>query len=265
MKEKRIKRLALLNLLAFIIMVTVNALANILPINGLTTGELSDGIENLFVPTGLTFAIWGLIYALLGVFVVYQFIAIRNRRNTLFIDDIGILFIINALANTAWIVSWHYRHVVMSLVLMLIILVTLILISLRQTTYRWVELSERFSVNLTFDVYLGWISVATIANITAVLVVFKWGGFGISPQIWTMIVIGVAIALAMMGVFLKKKLAFALVIDWAILGIFLKRYTLEGVMYPGIIWITIIGMVCITLSVIYAMFGKSRYDRRVNI
>jgi hypothetical protein len=265
MREKRIKRLAFLNLIAFIIMVTVNALANILPINDVTTGELSDAIENLFVPIGFTFAIWGLIYAMLGIFIIYQFVSIRNRRNTLFITDIGILFILNALANAAWIVSWHYRHVLISLVLMVVILITLILISLRQTTYRWIEPSERFSVNLAFNVYLGWISVATIANITAVLVVYKWGGFGISAQIWTMIVIAVAIMLALVAVLLKREWAYALVIDWAILGIFLKRYMAEGFMYPGIIWICIIGMICITISVIYTMFGKSRYDRQVGI
>lgn len=262
MRQQKTNLWAVLNLFFFIGMVTVNALANILPINNVTTGELSDAIENLFVPIGLTFSIWALIYTLLGIMVIYQFVAIRQKRSIEFIHRIKACFVINASANALWIVAWHYRQIPLSMGLMAVILVTLIIIVTRLGASRRVDAAERWSVHLAFSVYLGWISVATIANVTAWLVTAGWAGWGLAPELWTVIVLIVAIGLALMGLFVKRSVAYALVIDWALLGIFLKRYATEGLTYQGIIWTTLAGIAVISVSALYIGFFSSASERR---
>src|SRR5210317_1251869 len=85
------------NIVAFLATVAVNSLANILPINGITTGELSDYYGNLFTPAGYVFSIWGLIYLLLAVFSYYQYGADDALH-----EKIDILFIISCLFNIVW-------------------------------------------------------------------------------------------------------------------------------------------------------------------
>jgi len=108
-KSRSVLILAILNLMGFLGTVVVNALATTLPINNITTGELSDLYPNLFVPAGLTFAIWGLIYVLLAIFVVYQLMpSVRsNAQKADFINRIGPLFFISCLANIGWIYAWR--------------------------------------------------------------------------------------------------------------------------------------------------------------
>ncbi len=62
-------------LLSFVLMLVMNVLATTLPINGQATNEVSDRYDTLFAPIGFTFAIWGVIYLLLGVYTVVQFVA----------------------------------------------------------------------------------------------------------------------------------------------------------------------------------------------
>ena len=115
-----LRTLQLLNLLGFILVIVLNGLANALPINGYTTGELSDRYPNLFVPAGFTFSIWGVIYLLLLVFVIYQ---IRNwwskhRLDMSFVQKIGPWFAISCLANASWIIAWHYVQPLLALFIM---------------------------------------------------------------------------------------------------------------------------------------------------
>src|SRR6056297_2062418 len=108
--NKNITFLKILNLVSLIVVLIVNFLANYLPINGYNTGELSDMYPNLFVPAGITFSIWGLIYLVLAIFVIYQFIFLNKKndiKNTI-IEKIGYLFLLSSLLNIAWILTWHY-------------------------------------------------------------------------------------------------------------------------------------------------------------
>jgi len=149
--------------------IIINALANILPINGVTTGAVSDAYPNLFAPTALTFSIWGLIYLLLGIYTIYQLgFCSKNGKGKL-CDKIAPYFAISSGANILWILSWHYRLIGVSVVLMAIILFCLIKIAdiLRAEKLR---AAEYFLIRLPFSVYFGWITVATIANITTFLV-----------------------------------------------------------------------------------------------
>ena len=187
----QMKLIAILNIVAYVGTIVMNGLANALPINGYNTGQLSDLYPNKFVPAGLTFSIWGIIYLLLGVFVVYQaVVAFRSNPGTdNFVSRIGPWFLISSLANMAWIVAWHYRQVPLSLLIMLGILLSLIMIYQRlQVGLASAPGNEKFLVHLAFSIYLGWITVATIANVTTLLVDLGWDGFGISDVSWTVVV-----------------------------------------------------------------------------
>jgi hypothetical protein len=224
-KTVKLKLLVTGNLIAFVATVIINSLANALPLNGLDTGELSDAIPNLFVPSGLTFSIWAVIYLLLLSFVVYQIVrSAQNSAKQEYLDQIGPWFMISCAANIAWIFAWHWQQIAVSLIIMLLLLASLLMIYLRlKTGIEKVTKEKWFFIQLPFSVYLGWITVATIANVTALLVTAGWNGFGISEALWTVIVLIVAIGIGLAVLITRRDVGYTLVIIWAFLGIYLKR------------------------------------------
>ncbi|MDP4552234.1 TspO/MBR family protein [Alkalihalobacillus macyae] len=206
----------LINLAAYLLVVTVNGLANSLPLNGQTTGEISNKLNVLFTPAGYVFSIWGLIYILLGIWVIRQFPA--SRRNLPIYQETSGLFVLSSLLNTLWIFMWHYEFFGLSVIVMLLLLITLIrlYVSVKAAGASFLDL-------LPFSVYLGWISVATIANISYYLTYVNWDGFGISDSIWTVLLLLVATILAL--VFLKNEndWVYPLVFVWAFVGIGIKN------------------------------------------
>ncbi|MFC1929019.1 hypothetical protein ACFLXK_05425 [Chloroflexota bacterium] len=261
MGKSRLLTLSILNLIGFLGTIVVNGLANALPLNNKTTGELSDKYPNLFVPAGLTFSIWGVIYILLAIFVIYGLvISIKNNtQKTAFIENIGILFFISSLANIGWIFAWHYEILPLSLVIMLVILGSLITIYLRLHIGKSdSSSSEKYLVHLPFSVYLGWITIATIANVTAVLVDINWNTFGLGEQFWAVAVIIVGIAIALSVLFTRKDIFYCLVVDWALLGILLKRLA-DSTPVQSVIIISIIGMALIIVGIIAQIARKRVY------
>ncbi len=221
-----------LNIAAYAIMVLMNFLANVLPINRLNTGEVSDMYPNLFAPAGFTFAIWGLIYLALLAFSVFQArdIFSRNKKSMVFLDKIGVLFVVSSLLNAIWIIAWHYLQIGLSLIIMLALLLVLVKIYLNlEVGIRAYSREESLWVILPFSIYLGWIVVATIANVTAWLVAAGWGGFGISEVFWTALVIVAATYINLMFLKHRKDLAVSCVAVWALLGIAVKRSVTEPV------------------------------------
>lgn len=232
MNEKSLTlMLKILSILSFIGVIVVNALANILPINGLNTGELSDMYPNLFVPTGLTFSIWSVIYLFLLFYIVYTAFNTKNNVN----NFVRSLFIFSSLLNITWILLWHYIQIFLSVVVMILLLITLIMIynKIRKSTN--MDFKYKTFVMVPFSLYLGWISVATIANITTLLVSIKWNGWGVSPEIWTSIVILVVVALTMINQIIHKDIVYSLVILWALLGILIKHINYFNNKYQMII------------------------------
>ncbi|MFO7772350.1 MAG: tryptophan-rich sensory protein [Dehalococcoidia bacterium] len=262
MKDRMVLFLAILNLLGFLGTVVVNALANILPINNITTGEVSDLYPNLFTPAGLTFAIWGLIYVLLGIFVIYQLLPSvrRDPQKADFVLRIGPLFFISCLANMGWIFAWHYQNIALTLVLMLVLLGCLLLIYLRLDIGRTeATKARRYLVHLPFSVYLGWITIATIANVAALLVDINWGTFGLGEQFWAVAVIIVGIGIALSMLFTRKDIYYCLVVDWALLGILLKRLSDPTVPDQGVVAVTIAGLAIITIGVVVQAARRKAY------
>jgi hypothetical protein len=211
-----------INVLAVVLTLVVNGLANALPLNGQTTAAVSDRFKVYFVPAGYVFSIWGLIYLGLIAFAVYQ--ALPAQRENSRLRRIGYLFALSCLANSVWIFLWHYEFFLLTLVAMTALLLLLIAMYLRLGIGRApVTTLEKWAVNIPFSVYLGWITVATIANVTDVLDYLKWSGWGLSPEGWMVIVLIVAVAIATAVSLTRGDIAYMLVIVWAFVGIAIKH------------------------------------------
>ena len=210
------------NVVALIIVIVVNGLANALPINGQTTGDISDRFNVYFVPAGYVFSIWGLIYLALIAFAVYQ--ALPSQRENPRLRRVGYLFALSCAANVAWLLLWHYERFPLTMVAMAALLLLLIGVYLRLGIGRTeVNTAERWLVRVPFSIYLGWITVATIANATSLLDYLNWGGWGISPEIWTVIMLVAATAITAIVTITRGDVAYGLVIIWAVTGIGVKH------------------------------------------
>lgn len=232
-------------ILGYIGTIVVNALANILPINNVGTGEVSDSLPNLFAPAGLTFSIWGVIYLLLGILTFSSVKSLFTKEEPPeFLSKMGIEFIVASVANMTWIFLWHYRLFFLSVLVMLVLLGALISSYLRlQIGLREADRNEKWLIHLPISVYLGWITIATVANVTAFLVDVNWNGFGLSDQFWTITMIIIAAVITSLMIWLRKDYPYTAVVIWAFIGIIVKR-AMDTPVYSGII---------VTTSVIVAL------------
>jgi len=248
--------LSILNVIGFLGTIVVNGLANALPINNKTTGELSDQYPNLFVPAGLTFSIWGLIYILLAIFVIYQ-VVVTFRKGEAGLDafrKIGYLFFLSSLLNIGWIFAWQYEIVPLSLVGCLLAIYIKLGVGKKGPSIK-----EQYLVHLPFSVYLGWITIATIANVTALLVDLNWNRFGLSEQFWAVAVIVVGIAITLSVLLRRQDIYYCLVVDWALLGILIKRLA-DSVPVQSVIVVTIVGLVMVTAGIVAQLARKKVYS-----
>ncbi|MGB2963628.1 MAG: hypothetical protein WBB69_06540 [Anaerolineales bacterium] len=211
---KKISAYQLITILATLITITVNALANSLPLNGLTTGEISDRFEIYFVPAGYVFSIWGLIYLGLILYTVYQ--ALPAQKDNQALKRIAPAYWIGSLANSIWIFLWHFEVFSLTLIAMLGILASLLYIYLQLKNSKG---SQKWLVKLPFSIYLGWITVATVANTSQFLFYFNWGGWGIPGAVWAVIMIAVASLLGLLMIWRENDTPYLLVLVWAFIGI----------------------------------------------
>ena len=253
----------LMVVVTFVAMVAVNALANTLPLNGIDTGAVSNAYPNLFAPAAYTFAIWGAIYVLLGTYTLYALGLFHSRDNPTdgkLLRRVGIVFSISSLINAAWIFSWHYLVIPVSMVLMVLLLICLIYIRHTLQTQD-LGLREKLFIRLPFSIYLGWITVATIANATTLLVSLKWDGFGMSESLWTVIMLAVGAVIGIATAIRYKDAAYNLVLIWAYTGILVKHASAQGFahQYPAVI---IAAWVCIALFVLSLTYVIIRPRRK---
>jgi hypothetical protein len=223
-----LKTLKTANLFAFVGMVYINYLSNALPINGNTPGELSDKYVNYFVPAGITFAIWGVIYGWLLAFLVFQIASFFTKSLAEKIDPIvekiGWLFVISCIINVSWLLAWHYELVLISVLIMITFLILLILLFLKIGVGKSKTNSlEKWICHAPFSIYLGWISIATIANFTALLVHNQWNGFGVEEANWAKIMIIIGMLVSIFVLFTRNAIFFGFVVIWAFYGIHVKR------------------------------------------
>ncbi|GAA0180185.1 tryptophan-rich sensory protein [Clostridium sediminicola] len=262
MKGKRgITFINVLVVVTYLIMIAVNFLANSIPINGVTTGEVASKYKNLFTPAPITFSIWGLIYLLLAAYTIYQlgfFQKDKSVERDSLLKKIGIFFSISSIANALWILSWHYYKIPSSLLLMIVMLICLIMI-VSEINKTDLSCRDKFFIKIPFSVYFGWITIATIANVTTFLVSIGWDGLGISEETWTIIVILLGLLISVITILKNNDFIYGLVIIWAYIGILIKHKSPNGFagQYPAIITTLIISIGILVIVDIYILKRKS--------
>jgi len=217
------------NIVAFVLTVLVNGLAGSTTfLGGKSTAEISDANPTLITPAGYVFSIWGIIYILLGIFVVFQ--ALPSQKEKDYRERISWLFVVSSILNIVWLFLWQFEYLSLSVVLMFLLLATLIMIYLRLNIGKSaVPLREKLAVHMPFSVYLGWITIASIANVAVALVSMNWDGFGISQETWAFLVIIVALLITLLVIVTRKDVAYGLVIIWALVGIAVKQSEYENI------------------------------------
>jgi hypothetical protein len=240
-------------ILTILATIVINVLANALPINGQNTGAISDRFQVYFVPAGYVFSIWGIIYIGLIAYAIFQ--ALPAQRENPRLRSTGWWVSLGGLANITWIFLWHYEQFPLTLVAMLVLLATLIITYLLLGTGRSkVSKAETWAVRVPFSIYLGWITVATIANVTDLLYFLKWDGFGISPVTWMWIVLVAVFVIATLMNFTRRDVAYTAVILWALAGISIKFAEVPQIAIPT--WITF-GLVAMTLVLAFILPRRS--------
>ena len=253
---------ALLNVAGLAVALVCNGLANAIPLNGMNTGELSDLYPNLFVPVGLTFSIWALIYTWLLAFVGYGFVLARDDdpRNPLAL--IGPWFVVNTLANGAWIFAWHWQLVPLSVGIMLVILGSLVAMYQRLGVgVQPAPGSTRWFVHAPISIYLGWITVATIASVTTLAVDVGAPAFGAVPAALTAGVMATAVGIAGRMLWARGDLLYASVVLWAFVGIYLKRHDATDAGSGVVEAAAAVGLVLLGLGLIATVVGRLRASK----
>jgi hypothetical protein len=240
------------NLVSVVLALTVNILASTLPLNGQNTGEISDRFQVFFVPAGYVFAIWGVIYIGWIAFAIFQFRADQkeNPRQR----NLGYLFALSGLFNAVWLFTWHYNIFGLSVIVMFGLLGLLIASYLRlNVNLTPVSRSEWWSVDLPFSVYLGWITVATVANVTDWLYLVEWSGFGIAVPTWAVIMIAVASALGLLMALTRRDAGYLFVLVWSFAGIAFKQ-----VAAPNVVLAAWVAAGLMTVLAVYALMRPKR-------
>jgi benzodiazapine receptor len=247
------KKFQIINIFAVLFTIVMNALANILPFNGVNTGAVADSFPNYFTPPGYVFAIWGAIYVLLFVFMIYQ--AKKDQVSAEYLGKIGYLYLIGALLNVAWLILFHYSYgntplLIWSEFLIVGFLVVLLLTYVRlEIGIKEVPLGQKLAIHLPTSVYLGWISLATIANTAAVLNANLT--IAVDVQIlWTALVLVVALLITTLMIVLRKDIAYGLVVIWASTGIASKWMSIPLIFYTAIIVAVVVALLILIVPII---------------
>jgi hypothetical protein len=243
------------NVVAFAAVIAVNSLAGgTTLLGGRNTADVSAAYPTLITPAGFTFSIWGIIYALLAAFIVFQLLP-RHRQDK-FNRDVGYFFILSSLFNITWLFLWQYEYITASVPLIFALLVTLIIAYLRLNVGRsGAPRGERICVHLPFSVYLGWITIASIADVSSGLVSVNWTGLGLSPSTWAQLVVVVAVVITLLVIGTRRDPAFGLVVVWALIGV-----TANQMAHPDVTMVTEASAVVVaaaTLAVLCLVLARS--------
>lgn len=248
---------AWVNLFFFIITLVINFMGALGLINGLTQKEVSDMFPTLITPAPVTFSIWGIIYLLLLISLIVMIVKNEDTYYENATDNITVLFRLSCLFNIAWIISFSYVQIGLSVIFIFGLVITLALISQKLLE---IQEEKQFLLPLTFGLYTGWLFIASVVNVAALLVKLDWDRLGLSEEIWAIIVLAAAVVLVFFVLLKNNNAVFPLPIAWAYFGIYLALKSQQG--YNGeyvLVEITaIVGMfILILMSVIQFFKNKS--------
>ena len=214
-----------LTIVSLVFMLVMNGLSQVIPFNGQTSAEISNRLPILFVPENYVFSVWGVIYVGLIAFAIYQ--ALPSQRENVLLRRIGYLFILNGFANGLWLVAFHWNAFWVSVLIMLVVLGTLIGIYWRVGTGRFaVNRRDFWFIQVPFSIYMAWITIATVANVSHALYDSdpNWAGLGISQPAWAVIMLVIAGGIvAILNWRHWGDIAYTAVIVWALVGVYVKQ------------------------------------------
>ena len=241
------------NTLSLIFALVLNGLAGSGAFNGKTVGDISARYDTLIAPTGYAFAIWGVIYLLLLLFVGYQWYGwLRNREDTA-LKQTGVWFTLGNIANGLWIFAWLNEYLGISVLLIFMLLFSLIMLTLRLRLEIWdAPLRTIVFVWWPICIYLGWIVVASVANVAAYLVSLGWEGGFLSPPAWTVIMIAVAAGIYLLLIFTRNMREAALVGIWAFIAIAVRQWSVHS----EIVYATLAGAAVLLIVVSWHRYKK---------
>ncbi len=243
----------LITFAAVVIAFIVNVLSNIFPLNGLTIGGISNTLfkDVLIIPANYAFAIWGLIYLGLFAFAIYQ--VLPSQRENPNLRKTGYLLTIASIAQSIWVYLFLSRLFVLSVIAMLLILLPLITVYLRLESGTPVSRPEKWFIRYPISIYLGWISVATIVNIASALYINNWNGFGISAEVWTVIMVVIATFVAAIALLQRQDIAYSGVTIWALIAIAIKHWENST--------LKIVALSCTFVIIAIGLFSKFKRQR----
>jgi hypothetical protein len=215
------------NVVAVVATIGFNGWVNAMPLNGVTTGEVSNAYPSLFTPPGWVFAIWGLIYAALCIFAVYQLRP--SQRGRPYLLHVGWFHVLSAVCNCTWLVVFHFSYgraglAPLTLLPMYLLFASLLAIYLRlRIGLEAVGTPEKLAVHVPFSLYLGWVTLATMTN-TAFVLNAAVPEIPLSIQrLFTAVLLLAVLAVGLLILRNRRDLVFALVIVWAASGIAATR------------------------------------------
>jgi hypothetical protein len=258
--DKKLKSVYYTNILALTLMITLNALANLLPINETTTDELANNYETMFTPAGYTSYIWSAIYAGLILFLIY--VGRKLKSETKFaisiISNTGIVFLVSCMANVVWIIAWHYQQFMLTTIFIIVLLLSLIDLNARLNKIsRNTKTGSNFlwMSKVPFGLYLGWMVIAVVANVSIHL---KQYGFEttLAGSAWTSLMIIMVGMIALWLLARTDSISAAIAIIWGIVGIYVKQIP-SGT--------TLLFQVSVILTIILVAIGIARIYRKRKI
>ncbi|MHC1786508.1 MAG: tryptophan-rich sensory protein [Christensenellales bacterium] len=254
------KTRAWIHLIALFITLGVNALGATGQINGLSQKVVSDRYNTLVTPGPASFSIWGVIYTLLLISLIYMIVKHQDAGVGRIVDAISLPFLLSCAANILWIVTFSYEWIGVSTLLIFAFVVCLALLNLR---LKAVKGPGRSLFALTFGVYNGWLTIASVVNLSAFLVQQGWNGFGLSAAAWALIILIAALAIAAGIQYRLRSAAFTLPLAWAYFGIW-QRQTAQGEFsfagqYPAVITVSLVGC-AVLLILAVVMFWRNGFS-----
>ncbi len=258
--DTKLKKVYYINVAALFLMIALNSLANILPINEMHTDEIARKFETMFTPAVYTSYIWSFIYAGLILYMVYIWKNLKSDSNiaNILVSRTGIIFLLSCIANMAWIIAWHYQQIIVTSIFIIMLLLAMIDLNIRLHKISGnIKTSSNFSwmVKAPFGLYLGWMVIAVVANLSIHL---KQYGFEttLDASTWTSLMIMFVALIALWLLARIDSISAAIAIIWGIIGIYVSQFS-GGT--------TTLFQISVILSIIIIAIGIARIYRKKSI
>src|SRR5690554_4050518 len=250
------RTLQVANIIGFILVIIINALGGSGALNGTSVGDVSNANPNLFTPAGYAFSIWGFIYLLLLGFIIYQSRSLfKPVRDDEFILKTGWWFILSCFANMMWITFWVYGFMEYSVLAIFILLFSLLKIVMKNRMELWdAPISVIACLWWPFVIYSGWVTVASIANVSAYLTSINWSAWGYSEVFWTVTMIIIAGIINLAVTWQRNMREFALVGAWALVAICVANWEVSSTVANSAL---VVAIVLVSSSSYHALKNRS--------